>query len=59
MDDDQLLLAPPKAISKVEALRNALSISSNIGSAVGVVVVNKIIFQRFHFPYGILAIACS
>jgi hypothetical protein len=39
-------------MSKVALLRNTLSISTNIGSVVGIVLVNKIIFSHYNYPFG-------
>lgn len=40
-------------LSRVALLRNTLSISTNIGSVVGIVMVNKIIFSHYAYPFGI------
>lgn len=38
--------------SRVEMIRNFFSISTNIAAVVGIVMVNKIIFSHYKFPFG-------
>lgn len=41
-----------KRITRIALLKNCLSISTNIASVVGIVLVNKLIFAGYKFPYG-------
>lgn len=47
------------SLSRVALLRNILSISTNIGSVVGIVMVNKIIFAHYGYPFGIFYVIFS
>lgn len=44
--------AAPLKLSRYAVLRNALAIGANVLSVVGIVLVNKVIFSAYNFPYG-------
>ncbi len=41
-----------RKMSNVAMIKSSLSIAANVMSVVGIVMVNKIIFSRFHYPFG-------